>query len=50
MSDFDDWQKREDQRRGAKGVFIVLLAITGTLIGVGLLANFLKIIGGNFQP
>jgi len=50
LRDFDEYQKREDQRRGAFGVFFVILAITGSLVLVGILAGVLDDIGGKFTP
>jgi len=51
LRDFkDDYQKRKDQQRGSIGVFFVMLAITGVLLFVGMLAGVLDDIGGKFTP
>jgi len=50
LRDFDEYQKREDQRRGAIGVLFVMLAITGALVLIGILAGVLDKIGGKFTP
>ena len=46
----DEYQKRKDQQRGAIGVLIGLLVVTGALLFIGILTNLFNGIGGKFSP